>query len=325
MSRRSAAFTLIELLVVIAIIALLIGILLPALGGARDSARKGKDASQIRGIAQSLETWAPDNDGRYPLPSLIDASDATVAATNPLEKDNTGNIFSLLIASGIEQPRTFVSPVETNEQVEVYQNYNKNSDAADVPMFANWDPGFAGVPVKLPGPCNFEKSNNSYAHLAPFGARRGQWKTGGGASVALLSNRGSIYSGDATNGWELTTLGSPKGTDSNTLRFYTPDDSWSGNVAYGDASVRFENQADPDGLRLDLAGGGSGRDNLFVNESESAGLGAPGNRTSPDEGTNAYLRPWFNVTATAAGDVTALPWDLTEFPPNVVMGCPPGD
>ena len=57
---RRPAFTLIELLVVIAIIAVLVGILFPALRGAREAGKTSLCLANQRSLAQSVTAYAGD-------------------------------------------------------------------------------------------------------------------------------------------------------------------------------------------------------------------------------------------------------------------------
>ena len=64
--KRKPGFTLIELLVVISIIAILISILLPALAKARELANRAVCMANVRGIIQSMVTYAQSNNGVFP-------------------------------------------------------------------------------------------------------------------------------------------------------------------------------------------------------------------------------------------------------------------
>ena len=64
MKRRG--FTLIELLVVVAIIALLIAILLPSLGKARELSNRSVCAASLRGMIQSMNVYGNENADAYP-------------------------------------------------------------------------------------------------------------------------------------------------------------------------------------------------------------------------------------------------------------------
>lgn len=90
---RHAAFSLIELLVVVSILAILAGLLLPAIGMIRGSARAAGCLSHLRQLGLGVSAYATDNNGLLPLGSTLTGTTWTDTVLSTLEIDASSGIL----------------------------------------------------------------------------------------------------------------------------------------------------------------------------------------------------------------------------------------
>jgi len=104
---KKKGFTLIELLVVIAIIALLMGILMPALARVRALAQRVVCGSNLRGIGTSIQVYANENNQKYPQIPIGSWTGAIGTTDTPPDGGTVTSAFYRLIIGGYSTPGQF--------------------------------------------------------------------------------------------------------------------------------------------------------------------------------------------------------------------------
>jgi prepilin-type N-terminal cleavage/methylation domain-containing protein len=244
MKRRG--FTLIELLVVVAIIALLIAILLPSLGKARELANRGTCAANLRGIAQSMAVYAADNNDSFPIIAGKPTTASTVGSNGNTSTSSDSAISSLyntsstaagsvlqnmwiLCLNGQVSPKQFICKSEndtasvlTNSGGSYLLNFNNGTTA---------DTGQAsGVSYSIAWAWTQGQATNTPG---------GWWRTtGADSATALMADMAPAMTGGSRTSPGVNFM-TANGANPRLGNSYTHNSDGQ-NVSYGDAHAEFQ-------------------------------------------------------------------------------------
>ncbi len=256
-ARERTAFTLVELLVVIGIIALLIGILLPTLGRARERARQTQCLSNMKQVSTAFFMYCTDNRGWFPADALFIATQkhdyVLWQKLANLDDSVLGKYLGKIVYQpgpnffgGVEQPKSFNRAVMRCPSDDLFRKRINAGQPFNFSYAMNWYCSGAG-PL-APGAVSPDGNMTDPSQWAP---RITQVKNSSDKVLLLEEDSSTLDDGHCSADWPgrfnppLTNLLSIRHDrwgaedDGKLSSTYLPNAKRRGNVAYCDGSARY--------------------------------------------------------------------------------------
>lgn len=147
MRGQNRGFSFVELLIIIAIIAIIAGLLLPALARAKSKSIQVNCMNNLRQVAIGFRLWSDDNNDLYPMRVLAEKGGAKEA----IVKGDVFRVFQCM-SNELSTPKILVCPADTRQMALNFESLRN----ANVSYFVGMDAEEANPRIWLAGDRNLE-------------------------------------------------------------------------------------------------------------------------------------------------------------------------
>lgn len=222
---KQRAFTMIELLVVLAIIAVLVGLLFPAIGAVRRTAKQAENNTKVRNIVQGTIQYSQSHRGFFPGFDGFELLPDTAITTGLSGTGQTVEArYWILLDGNFTEGKTLTSPAESKDP---WPNLDPSLPAVDQQKVTTENYSYAMVKIATLGTTNPAIGANRIDQF-----RREEWRDKQNSLAPVISDR--LAAGPSSTAFPSDPDTYQSIHDSSQLG------KWVGSVGYGDLHTEFE-------------------------------------------------------------------------------------